>query len=73
MADDRSPLCGATTGRATRPEESVNCPMCRVILNHVRQVYPSHAEYTDWRLTAKQRREAAESMYRDLVLGEVND
>lgn len=66
----RLTLCGSSTGRTTRPHEIVNCPDCRVILNHVRQNF---REYTDWRLTRADKRSAAESMYRDLVLGEVND
>ena len=66
-------LCGASHGRATRPKETVNCPDCRVTINAIRQTYPEHAEYTDWRPTKEQEREAAEAMYRDLVLGEVND
>lgn len=73
IADAPDALCGARTGRNTRPTESVSCPQCRVILNHVRRTYPEHADYTDWRPTKAQRHEAASAMYRDLVLGEVND
>lgn len=72
MDDDRSALCGSTTGRATRPKESVNCPSCRVILNHVREVYPQHAGHTDWRSTAAQRRRAARDMAADMM-GGAND
>jgi hypothetical protein len=72
MDDDRNPLCGAQ-GRATRPKETVNCPDCRVILNHIRSAYPAHAEYTDWRLTKAEKARAAEDMYRDLVLGGAGD
>lgn len=70
MADSYS-LCGSSSGRLTKPMESVNCPTCRVILNHVRDQYPEHAEYTDWRLTKDQERQAARDMYRDLVGGEI--
>lgn len=66
MEDDRSALCGAGTGRATRPKESVNCPDCRTILNHIRGTYPSHAEYTDWRPTTAQRRQAAQDFIADM-------
>lgn len=66
MGDDRSALCGASTGRATRPRETVNCPTCRVILNHVRDAYPEHAEYTDWRSTPEQLRQAARDMVADM-------
>jgi hypothetical protein len=47
-------LCGARNGSRTRPKEQVNCPECRVILNHVRDRYPAHARYGDWRLTREQ-------------------
>jgi hypothetical protein len=47
-------LCGARNGSRTRPKEQVNCPECRVILNHVRYRYPAHARYGDWRLTREQ-------------------
>lgn len=70
MADSFS-LCGSSSGRLTKPHESVNCPTCRVILNHVRDRYPEHAGYTDWRLTKDQERQAARDMYRDLVGGEI--
>jgi hypothetical protein len=72
MGDDRSSLCGLA-GRSTRPKEVVNCPTCRVILNHLRSAYPAHAEYTDWRPTKAQLAEAADAMHRDLVGGEIND
>lgn len=70
---DDSPqfLCGAPGGRKTRPKESINCPTCRAILNHVRDRYPSHASHTDWRLTKEQRQQAARDMYADLVGGEI--
>lgn len=67
LDDSREALCGEQAGRLTRPKESVNCPTCRVILNHVRARYPEHAEHYDWRLTTDQMREAAADMYRDLV------
>lgn len=66
MEDDRSALCGADTGRPTRPKESVNCPDCRTILNHTRQVYPQHAGYNDWRLTAQQRRDSVAAFVADM-------
>lgn len=59
-------LCGVTDGRLTRPKQTVNCPNCRVILNHVRKAYPQHAGYTDWRATAKQKREATAAFIADM-------
>jgi len=59
-------LCGVTDERLTRPKQTVNCPECRVILNHIRQHYPQHADYTDWRLTADQRRKAARDFVADM-------
>jgi hypothetical protein len=70
MEGSRQTLCGSEEGRTTRPHESVNCPDCRVVMNHVSRNY---RDYFDWRMTAKERRGAADAMYRDLVLGEVND
>jgi len=66
MDDDRGALCGSQIGRATRPKESVNCPTCRTILNHVRQTYPQHAGYTDWRLSERERHEAAMRFVADM-------
>jgi hypothetical protein len=48
MGDDPTPLCGATTGRATKPKETINCPDCRVIVNFVRETYPFHGGHSDW-------------------------
>lgn len=59
-------LCGVTDGRLTRPGQIVNCPNCRVILNHTRQQYPQHAGYGDWRLTTDQRRKAARDFVADM-------
>lgn len=67
LEDSQEPLCALPGGRLTKPNESTNCPRCRAILNHVRQQYPQHAEYTDWRLTKEQMREAARDMARDLL------
>lgn len=70
--DDRQlNLCSAAGGHRTKPKESVNCPACRVIMNHVRDRYPEHASYTDWRLTRDQVRQAARDMRADLVGGEI--
>jgi hypothetical protein len=69
MGDDRRPLCGATTGRATRPKESINCPECRIIVNFVRETYPHHAGHTDWRLTPEQERKAIARMAADMYGG----
>lgn len=69
-SDRRSaPLCGVVVGRTTAPKESVNCPECRVILNHVRNNYPAHAVYTDWRLTPAQARKAVDRMVADMYGG----
>jgi hypothetical protein len=70
MGDDRRPLCGATTGRATRPKESINCPECRIIVNFVRETYPHHAGHTDWRLTPEQERKAIARMAADMYGGD---
>jgi hypothetical protein len=70
LDDDSATLCTANVdrkNRKTRPNESVNCPTCRAILNHVRERYPQHADYGDWRLTREQMREAARDMARDLL------
>lgn len=70
LDDSSATLCGVDwdqKNRKTRPKEVVNCPTCRAILNHIRDRYPSHAEYTDWRLTKDQMREAARDMARDLL------
>lgn len=72
MEGSSQSLCGSQEGRATRPKESVNCPECRVILNHVRHAYPQHAGHTDWRSTAEQRRQAARDMAADMM-GGAND
>jgi hypothetical protein len=72
MGGISSSLCGELTGRMSRPKESVNCPDCRTILNHVRQQYPQHANYTDWRLTAEQRQQAARDFVADMH-GGAND
>jgi hypothetical protein len=66
------PLCGSQTGVVTKPKEVVNCPCCRVILNYVRQTYPAHAEYTDWRLTKAELKRAAQDMAADMA-GGAND
>jgi len=66
LDDSKETLCGETGGRLTKPKELVNCPTCRVILNHVRGRYPEHARYGDWRLTKDQMREAAADMRRDI-------
>lgn len=58
-------LCGADDGAFTNPRETVNCPQCRVILNHVRRSFPWHAGYTDWRLTKEQARAAVSGMAAD--------
>ncbi len=62
-------LCGPGEGRVTEPKESVNCPMCRTILNNVRERYPEHADYDDWRLTRAQERQAARDMVADMQGG----
>jgi hypothetical protein len=59
-------LCGITDGRLTHPKQTVNCPNCRVILNHTRQQYPQHAGFSDWRLTSDQRRQAARDFVADM-------
>lgn len=68
-----APLCGSTVehlrkvpSRFTQPKEAVNCPECRVVLNHVRDRYPEHASYTDWRLTAEEQRRAAADFVADM-------
>lgn len=73
LDDSKYALCGDRVGAPglTKPKDVVNCPRCRAILNHVRQRYPEHAEYTDWRATKEQMREAVNDMYRDLVGGEI--
>lgn len=72
-SDRSSPsLCGASTGRTTYPKESVNCPDCRVVLNHTRRQYPQHADYGDWRLTDKERKQAAAAFVADMH-GGAND
>lgn len=74
LDDDSATLCTANVdsrNRKTRPGESINCPTCRAILNHVRQRYPEHAGHTDWRSTREQTREAARDMARDLLGAEV--
>jgi hypothetical protein len=63
-------LCGARNGSRTRPKEQVNCPECRVILNHVRDRYPAHARYGDWRLTREQKRRATARMAADMYGGD---
>lgn len=63
-------LCGASSGRLTEPNETVDCPTCRVILNQVRNRYPKHAGYTDWRLTKEQMQQAARDMRADMY-GEI--
>jgi hypothetical protein len=70
LDDSNHSLCGDSSGRLTKPKESVNCPTCRAILNHVHDRYPEHASHTDWRLTKEQSRQAAREMYADLVGGE---
>jgi hypothetical protein len=69
-------LCGPQQinhrGRITRPKETVNCPDCRVVLNHIRELYPQHAGYMDWRLTAEARRQAAADFVADMC-GGAND
>lgn len=65
-------LCGDLGGRATKPQEHVNCPACRVILNHVRERYPEHAGYGDWRMTAAQAQKAALDFVADMN-GGAND
>lgn len=69
LDDSRFSLCGEMVGKRgmTEPKDVVNCPTCRAILNHVRQRYPQHAEYTDWRLTKEHMGEAARDMRRDLL------
>lgn len=69
MEDSQFSLCGERVGKRglTEPKDVVNCPTCRAILNHVRQQYPQHAEYADWRLTKEQMSEAARDMARDLL------
>ena len=62
-------LCGTIfrgSQCGTNPRESVNCPECRTALSYVRQVYPYHANYTDWRLTAKEERVGVERMIADM-------
>jgi len=45
-------LCGIDGVKCTQPGETVDCPDCRVILDHVRSTYPEHARYSDWRASA---------------------
>jgi len=66
-------LCGADGGRLTRPKETVNCPGCRVAINHVRDRYPHHSEYTDWRLTPEQERRATQRLLADMYGGADDD
>lgn len=62
------PLCG-DYGQVSRPGDTVNCPSCRTVLNHVRRAYPEHAGYTDWRPTTSQLREASKRMAADIYGG----
>lgn len=59
-------LCGLPSGRRTRPKEGVTCAECRSILTHVRDRYPNHASFTDWRLTAHEEKRAVEGMIADM-------
>lgn len=68
MAYGGETLCGAG-GETTLPRETVNCPDCRVALNHLRHRYPEHAQYADWRLTREQERKAVEGMVADMYGG----
>lgn len=69
LDDSRDRLCGAASGRPTNVQESINCPTCRAILNHVRQRYGD--EYHHRGLTATEAQEATRAMYADLVGGEI--
>lgn len=69
--DSKDTLCGKW-GKSAKPGDTVNCPDCRVAINHVQRNY-DRSTYINTTLTKEQKREAAEAMYRDLVLGEVND
>lgn len=69
MEDLDSFLCPSMTGRAAKPGEIVNCPECRVAINHVKRNYSEF--YANTTMTKEQKREAARDMYRDLVLGEI--
>lgn len=68
-------LCGRDVGgrehRMTRPKELVNCPDCRVVLNHVRKQYPEQggSYYGDWRLKPESEKKAARDMLADMYGG----
>ena len=64
-----SRLCGDGVGRITQPGETVNCPACRVTLNHLRQQYPERFDYQDIRPTKEQARRAAQDMVADMYGG----
>jgi hypothetical protein len=70
LDDSKQSLCGESPGYLTRPRETINCPTCRVILNHVRDRYAQDG-YSDRRLTKDEMRQAAREMYADLVGGDI--
>lgn len=62
-------LCGQPNGRISEPGDTVNCPSCRVTLNHIRQAFPEHAGYSHWGLSPADARRAAQDMAEDMRAG----
>lgn len=63
------PLCGGI-GPMTKPNETVNCPDCRTIMNHIHQNYPLRfGGYWDIRPTRAESHAAAERLMADAYGG----